>query len=102
MAALAVVNLTGGIPGDAEADTLAAELQDPLQMGFLALAALGGALAWCWEAAGAMVMAGAAAALGLLAAFEYPWAVSVGVALVFAVPAVLVWLAWRQAWGRRR
>jgi hypothetical protein len=96
------MNLTGGIPGDAKGDTLASELQDPLQIGFLALSALGGLVAWRWEAAGAVVMAGAAAALGLLAAFEYPWAISVGLALVVAVPAVLVWLAWRQVWGRRR
>ena len=93
--------LTGGIPGDSEGDILASEVQDPLQVGFLVLAAAGGALTWRWEAAGAMVIGGAAAALGLLAALEYPGAISAGVALVFAVPAVLVWLAWRQRWGRR-
>ncbi|MDQ3947366.1 MAG: alkaline phosphatase family protein [Actinomycetota bacterium] len=98
---VAALNLTGGIPGDSEGDTLASEIQDPLQIIFLVLAAFGGAVAWRWEAAGAMVMGAAAAALGLLAAFEYPWTISVGVALVFAVPAVLVWVAWRQRWGRR-
>ncbi len=102
VAATAAINLAGGLPGDSEGDTLASELQDPLQIGFLALAALGGALTWRWEAAGAVVMAGAAAALGLLAAFEYPWVISGGMALAFAVPAVLVWLAWSQGWGRRR
>ncbi len=99
---VAVLTLAGGIPGDAEGETLAAEVQDPIQSALLVLAALGGVLAWRWEAPGAVVMGFAAVGLGLVAAFEYPWPISVGLMLVFAVPAALTALAWKRSLWRTR
>lgn len=90
-----VLNLSGGIPGDSPGDILDDDVEDPIRSTLLVLALLGGGLAWRWEAAGAMVMAFAAVGLGLLAAFEYPWPISVGLTLVFAIPAVVTAVVWK-------
>jgi hypothetical protein len=95
-------HLTGGIPGDAAGDPLDDAVENPIRTALLVLAALGGVLAWRREAAGATVMAVAALGLGLLSAFEYPREVSVAVAAVFAVPALLTAVAWGRSRRRTR
>jgi hypothetical protein len=102
VAIVAALDLTGGIPGDAVGDALDDAIEHPIQAVMLVLAALGGVLAVRFEAAGVTVMTFAAVGLGLVAAFEYPWTVSAGLVVVFAVPAVLTALAWSRHRRRTR
>ncbi|MGH9042994.1 MAG: alkaline phosphatase D family protein [Acidimicrobiia bacterium] len=94
------VFLAGGFPADTGGNTVPAEIEDRLRLAFIGLAAIGGVLALRFEPVGAVVMGVAAAAIGLLTAFDHPGSLSIALAVLFAVPAVLTGLAWR--WRRSR
>ncbi|MCF6734330.1 alkaline phosphatase D family protein [Blastococcus sp. KM273129] len=96
LALFAVLALVEGLPTSPEGDTMGAELSRTLQLGLLALAAVGLLVALRSEAVGALLAAVAGTALGIFAAITYqPW-VSLLVGAVFLLPAVGFWLVWQH------
>jgi phosphodiesterase/alkaline phosphatase D-like protein len=69
--------------------------QQPAQLALIVLVALGGLLAWRWEALGASILAFGAVFLGVLASVEYEPRLAFFACLAFFVPAFLFWLVWQ-------
>ena len=93
---LVVGAMNGALPGNPEGGGTLSQFEVPVQLGLLALAALGGVVAVRWPAVGATFIALASLGLGLLASVERPVWVVVGLTVALAVPAVLLWLAWQH------
>lgn len=92
----AVLAWTVGFPADPEGDTLVSSVAEPLQLGLLAVAGVGGAVALRWEAVGAGTLAVSALGLGMFSAVQYQSLVAYAVTAVFAVPAAVSWLVWQH------
>jgi phosphodiesterase/alkaline phosphatase D-like protein len=73
-----------------------------VHLALLMVVALGNAIAWRWEMAGALIMAFAGLSLVVVLAFQYDPTSTVPLALVFFAPAALHWLAWERHQSRRR
>jgi phosphodiesterase/alkaline phosphatase D-like protein len=69
--------------------------QQPVQLALLVVVAVGGIVAWRWEALGASLLAFGAVFLGVLASVEYRPRMALLACLAFFVPAVLFWLVWQ-------
>jgi hypothetical protein len=82
-----------GIPRTPEGGIMGRAIEEPLQLGLLTLLAAGMLVTWKREAVGLTLMAVAATGLGFLASVEYPPPVALLVTAIFAVPAVLLWVA---------
>jgi hypothetical protein len=67
-----------------------------VQLSLAALASVGALLAWRWQAAGAALLALAAAGAGIFASVEYRPGVATLLTAVLMIPAVLVWLSWQH------
>jgi phosphodiesterase/alkaline phosphatase D-like protein len=63
----------------------------------LLLIAIGGTLAWRFEAIGASMITAGAVALGAIAAVEHTPLRALGIALVFYVPGLLFWIDWQRS-----
>ncbi|HSL59253.1 MAG TPA: alkaline phosphatase D family protein [Acidimicrobiales bacterium] len=102
VAGFAWLALRHGVPRDPDRIGLASALEGPLQVGLLVAAAVSGAVAWRWEAVGAVGLALSGAGLGVLAAVAYHPLVATAVTVVFLVPAVGTWLHWQRHQPLRR
>lgn len=85
-----------GLPTDPEGDSLTSSVAEPLQLGLLILAGVGGVLSLRWEALSAAILAVIALGLGLFSSVQYPPIVAFAVTAAFGVPAILIWLAWQR------
>jgi hypothetical protein len=92
----AALTVTGELPVSPDGDILGAAIEEPLQLGLLAVVLLAWIASLRWPGVGSVVIAIAGAGLGLVASVAHPPVVAVLVAMVFAVPAVLVWLTWQH------
>ncbi|MDH3707427.1 MAG: alkaline phosphatase family protein, partial [Acidimicrobiia bacterium] len=94
---LTVLTVVYGVPTDpGEGAIFGPHIQQPVQLALAVLASIGAVLSWKWDALGAVILAVAGAALAVFSAIEYPPLVAVGLALMFVVPAVLLWLGWQH------
>lgn len=92
---------TVGIPRSPEGDGLAANVERPIQLMLLGLAAVAWLLACRWEGAAAVLLALTGTALGLLAALAHRPLVSALVCVAFLVPAAGFWFGWQHRRSRR-
>jgi phosphodiesterase/alkaline phosphatase D-like protein len=86
------VGLRGGVPLNPDLGNW----QEPVQFALLALVAVGGIIAWRWEAFGATVIVTGAVFLGVLATVESQPGVAFMAALAFLLPGVLIWFVWQR------
>ena len=103
-AALAVFVLllvTVGPPHSPDGGVIGAGIEHELQLGLLALAAIGTAAGWYRDLLAAVLLAVTGLALGVLAALEYNPAFAVAACLAFFVPATMFALAWHPVRTRR-
>ncbi|GAA0902796.1 hypothetical protein GCM10009557_78790 [Virgisporangium ochraceum] len=100
VAVLAGLALTVGVPRNPDGDGLVSQLERPVQLGLLLLAAAAWAVSWRWNAPAAVLLALVGNALGVLSALAYQPLVSMLVAAAFLLPAAGLWLAWQH--GRTR
>jgi len=97
---LSVLSLTIGIPTDpGESAAFGATVDVPVQLTMAGVMSIGALVSWKWDAVGAVLIAFAAAGLGLFAALEYPPLIAFGLTLALFIPALLLWLGWQH---RRR
>ena len=98
---LAVLTLTVGVPENPEGTVFGPEIATPAQLVLAGLVSIGALVAWRWDAVGAVLIAFAAAGLGLFAAVEYTPVIALGMTVVLFVPALLLWLGWQhhRTWG---
>jgi PhoD-like phosphatase len=98
VAAAAVLgsSYTRWLPQAADPGPIPRGIAVPLQAGLLGLGLLGVLVGWRWEATGLAVLAVAGAGLGFLASVQYPLTVAAPVAGAIAVPAALLWIAYRR------
>ena len=94
--AFASLTLLDRIPRSPEGDTLGGAVAQPVALAMLAVATLGIVVEWRHPAVGAALMAVAAGGVALLSSIQFPPPVAAGVALLFAVPPFLSWLAWQR------
>lgn len=86
----------GNIPRDPEGGQFTEDVLVPLQLGLLALTAIGLILSLRWIAVAAAVVALGGSGLGVLATLEYEPPFGFFVLLAFLVPAVMMWLDWQH------
>ena len=86
----------GNIPRDPEGGPFTEDILVPLQLGLLALTALGLAISFRWIAVAAAIVALGGSGIGVLATLQYEPPVGLLVVLVFGVPAVMMWLDWQH------
>ena len=86
----------GNIPRDPEGGPFTEDVLVPVQLGLLALTALGVAISFRWIAVAAAVVAVGGSGLGVLATLEYEPPFGLLVVAVFGVPAVMMWLDWQH------
>ncbi|HSM67521.1 MAG TPA: alkaline phosphatase D family protein [Ilumatobacteraceae bacterium] len=98
---LAVLTLTVGVPESADGTVFGPEVTTAVQLGLAGLVSIGALVAWRWDAVGAVLIALAAAGLGMFAAVEYAPAVTLGLTAVLFLPALLLWVGWQheRTWG---
>lgn len=84
------------IPQAPDPGILESAVSGPLQIGLLLLVTIGSILCVRSEPVGAAIMAAAGSGLALIAGVQYPTWIAVSVAIIFAVPAFLHWLAWQR------
>jgi membrane-associated phospholipid phosphatase len=98
---LAVLTITVGVPANPEGTVFGPAIATPVQLAFAGMVSVGALLAWRWDAAGAVVIALAAAGLGIFAAVEYAPAFAVALTIALLIPAVLLWIGWqhRRTWA---
>ena len=93
--ALIVASRIVGLPTDPEGFGFGSSISGPTQLALATLLIIAGALALRWRATAAVLMALVALGLGMFAAVQYqPW-VTVLLAGVVLIPAVVVWLSWQ-------
>jgi membrane-associated phospholipid phosphatase/phosphodiesterase/alkaline phosphatase D-like protein len=93
---LAVLTITVGVPANPEGTVFGPAIATPVQLAFAAMVSVGALLAWKWDAVGAVVIAFAAAGLGIFAAVEYAPAFAVAMTIVLLIPAFLLWIGWQH------
>lgn len=93
---LAVLTITVGVPANPEGTVFGPDIATPLQLAFAGLVSVGALLAWRWDAAGAVLIAFAAAGLGIFAAVEYAPTVALAMTVTLLVPAFLLWVGWQH------
>jgi len=93
---LAVLTVTVGVPANPEGTVFGPEIATPAQLVLAGLVSVGALVAWRWDAAGAVLIAVAAAGLGLFAAVEYVPAIAFGMTVILFVPALLLWIGWQH------
>jgi membrane-associated phospholipid phosphatase len=93
---LAGLTLTFGVPTNPEGSVFGPEITTPVQLALAGVVSVGALVAWRWDAVGAVLIAFAAAGLGLFAAVEYIPAVAVAMTAVLLVPALLLWVGWQH------
>ncbi|MCP3912955.1 MAG: phosphatase PAP2 family protein [Actinomycetia bacterium] len=93
---LAVLTLTRSVPQNPDGSLLGADFQVPIQLALAGLVSVGALVAWKWDAVGAVLIAFAAAGLGVFAALEYEPALAITLTLTLLIPAVLLWLSWQH------
>ncbi|HEX6197108.1 MAG TPA: alkaline phosphatase D family protein [Jiangellaceae bacterium] len=96
LATFTVLALVVGLPRNPEGDGMIASVEQPVQLGLLAVAAIGWLVAWRREGVGAVMLALAGSGLAVLSALSYPPTVSVLIAGAFLAPAVSYWLLWQH------
>ncbi len=96
VAVLVVAAALGGLPRNPEGEWLAV-VEVPLQLGLLALVAGALLFALRWTGVSAVVLALGGTGLAVFAAIRNPPAIALVIAVVFLIPAVLLWLAWQRA-----
>jgi membrane-associated phospholipid phosphatase len=93
---LAGLTITYGVPTNSEGTVFGPEIATPVQLALAGLVSVGALVAWRWDAVGAVLIAFAAAGLGLFAAVEYVPAVAIGMTAALLVPALLLWIGWQH------
>ena len=96
---LAVLAVTRGIPADPEGILLDPAIQRPVQLGLAGLVSIAALVSWRFPAAGAVLLAFAAAGLGTFASLQFEPRTAFALTALVAAPAVLLWLGWQH---RRR
>ncbi len=98
---LATLTLTVGVPESAEGTVFGPQITTPAQLALAGLVSIGALVSWRWDAVGAVLIALAAAGLGVFAAIQYAPAVALGLTVVLFLPAFLLWLGWQheRTWG---
>jgi len=98
---LAALTLTVGVPESPEGTVFGPEITTPAQLVLAGLVSIGALVSWRWDAVGAVLIALAAAGLGMFAAVEYAPAIAVGLTSVLFLPALLLWIGWQheRTWG---
>jgi membrane-associated phospholipid phosphatase len=98
---LAALTLTVGIPESADGTVFGPEVTTAAQLALGGLVSIGALVSWRWDAVGAVLIALAAAGLGMFAAVEYAPATAVGLTAVLFLPALLLWIGWQheRIWG---
>lgn len=96
-----VLTVTVGLPRNPEGHGMMATIEQPLQLGLLAVATVGWLLAWRYEAVTAVVLALVGTGLGVLSAIAHQPVVSVLVTAAFLAPAVAFWVLWQHSRSRR-
>lgn len=86
----------GNIPRDPEGGAFTEGVLVPLQLGLLALTAIGLLLSFRWIAVAAAVIAFGGSGLGTLATLQYEPPFGLFVLAAFLVPAVMMWLDWQH------
>jgi membrane-associated phospholipid phosphatase len=94
---LAYVTLRIDLPSQADGYGLGPSVARPVQLGLVALLSVAALVAWRWEGAGAVLVAIAAAGIGVFAAVEYPPLVGLLLTGALLVPAFLLWLSWQHS-----
>ena len=94
LAVFAVLVVTVGPPHSPDGGVIGSANEQDLQLGLLALAALGVAAGWYRDVLASGLLAVTGMGLGVLAALEYNPAFAVAACLAFFVPATLFALAW--------
>jgi phosphodiesterase/alkaline phosphatase D-like protein/membrane-associated phospholipid phosphatase len=93
---LAVLTITVGVPVNPEGTVFGPDVATPLQLALAGMVSVGALLAWKWDAAGAVLIALAAAGLGIFAAVEYAPNAAITMTVALLIPAVLLWLGWQH------
>jgi membrane-associated phospholipid phosphatase len=93
---LVVLTITVGVPANPEGTVFGPDVATPLQLTFAGMVSVGALLAWRWDAVGAVLIALAAAGLGIFAAVEYAPPVAVAITVAVMIPAVLLWIGWQH------
>jgi membrane-associated phospholipid phosphatase len=93
---LAVLTITIGVPANPEGTVFGPDIASPVQLAFAGMVSVGALLAWRWDAVGAVVLALAAAGLGIFAAVEYAPTVAVAMTVTLLIPTVLLWIGWQH------
>lgn len=93
---LAVLTMTVGLPQNGEGYVFGATIERPAQFVLAALVSVGALLGRRWPAPGAVLIAFAAASMGVFASIEYPPSYAVVLAGVIMIPAFLLWLSWQH------
>lgn len=94
--ALTVMSFTVGLPQNGSGYVFGAAVERPAQLALAGLVSVGAILARKWPAVGAIMMAVAAAGLGVFASVEYAPGYAVLLAALVMVPAFLLWLSWQH------
>ncbi|WP_280460363.1 alkaline phosphatase D family protein [Nocardia carnea] len=93
---LAVLTVTVGVPSSGEGFVFGSDIEKPVQLALAAVVSLGALISWRWEAVGAVLIALAAACLGIFAAIEYEPVYAMALTGTAMIPAVLLWLSWQH------
>ena len=93
---MSVLTLTVGIPTSPDGTGFGLQIQVPVQIALIVVVSVGALVSWKWDAAGALMMAFGGSGLAVFAAGEYRLLYAAGIAVMFAVPAFLLWLSWQH------
>jgi membrane-associated phospholipid phosphatase len=93
---LAALTLTVGVPESPEGTVFGRDITTPAQLALAGLVSIGALVSWRWDAVGAVLIALAAAGLGMFAAVEYAPAIAVGLTAILFLPALLLWIGWQH------
>ncbi|MEW6153496.1 MAG: PEP/pyruvate-binding domain-containing protein [Actinomycetota bacterium] len=94
--AVAALSVSVGLPRAPEGALSDGGIDDLVQIILLLLSAVAAAVAWRWEAVGAVMLAATGTAMALFASLQYQPAAALLVALAFVTPALLFWVAWQH------
>ena len=93
---LVIATVVVGLPQNGEGYVFGAEIERPAQLALAGLLSIGALVARRLPGTGAVVMAVAAACLGVFAAIQYPPAYATVLTALLMVPAFLTWLGWQH------